>query len=385
MTFLQLALICLVALLGPVLSMTRRAPVPIVVAQLLVGVVLGASGLQVLDASDPTFSFLGEIGFALVMMVAGSHVPLRDPALRRGLRTGVGRAVLIGMASIPIGVGVAAWFGTGHAALYAVLFTSSSASLIMPVLEGMPLDRPAIVEMLPQVAIADAASIILLPLVIDSANAPRAAVGTLVVLLASVVVFLGLRWSERRGYRQRLHRISQERLLAVELRTSLVLLFLLAALCTAFHVSIMLAGFGLGLVLAALGEPRRLSHQLFALTEGLFAPVFFVWLGASLTLRDLAAHPSAITLGVALGVGGLAAHAVPALVTRQPWPVGLLTAAQLGVPIAAASLGHQLGVLAPGEDTALLLGCLVTIGATAVLSGRLRRIAQAPPLLRSSP
>ena len=57
---------------------------------------LGVTGFGVLDASDPTFTFLGQAGFVLVMFVAGTHVPVRDPRLRPALRTGLVRAVVVG-------------------------------------------------------------------------------------------------------------------------------------------------------------------------------------------------------------------------------------------------------------------------------------------------
>ena len=113
----------------------------------------------------------------------------------------------------------------------------------------------------------------------------------------------------------------------------------------------MLAGFGMGLALAGVGEPRRLAKQLFALTEGFFAPLFFVWLGASLDLRTVAAHPSLALLGVCLGAAAAAVHGLMAL-TRQPLSVAIATCAQLGVPVAAATLGRAQGILAPGEDAA---------------------------------
>ncbi|WP_288756764.1 cation:proton antiporter, partial [uncultured Dermacoccus sp.] len=141
------------------------------------------------------------------------------------------------------------------------------------------------------------------------------------------------------------------------------------------HVSIMLAGFCVGLAVAGVGEPKRVAKQLFALTDGLFAPIFFVWLGASLNLRDLAAHPDAVALGLVLGLSALVVHGVMA-VTKQPWPVAVTTAAQMGVPVAAATTGTRLGVLRPGEDTAMLIGALVTIVATAALSGPLAKVAQ---------
>ena len=71
----------------------------------------GATGFGVLDASDPTFSFLGSCGFVLVMFVAGTHVPVRDPRLRTALRTGVTRAVLVGLVAVALGYGVAQLVG----------------------------------------------------------------------------------------------------------------------------------------------------------------------------------------------------------------------------------------------------------------------------------
>lgn len=375
MNFAQLALICLVAIIGPALSLPRGVHLPVVVGELAVGLALGLTGAHVLTPSDPTFSFLGDIGFALVMFVAGSHVPIRDKALRSGAPLGVARAVAVGVLSVPLGMLVAHLFGTGHAPLYAVLIASSSASLVMPALAGLPLTAPAMEVMLPQLALADAACIVALPFAIDPAHMGRAAIGAALVICAAAVMFVLLRWIEGRGVRRRVHDVSEDRGLALELRISLALLFGLAALAQWTHVSIMLAGFAFGLVVAAVGEPRRLARQLFALTEGFFAPIFFVWLGATLDLRDLATHPTAIWLGVTLGLVALLAHGAMAL-TKQPLPIALMTAAQLGVPVAAATTGSKLHVLHPGEDTALLLGAIITIGAAAALSGPVSAIAR---------
>ena len=173
-----------------------------------------------------------------------------------------------------------------------------------------------------------------------------------------------------------MHRISQQRKFAVELRISLTILFSLAAVAVGTHVSIMLAGFAFGLVVAAIGEPRRLARQLFALTEGFLGPLFFVWLGASLNVRELAAQPSLVLLGLLLGLGALFAHAAMR-VTGQPLAIGSLACAQLGVPVAAATLATQLHLLGPGEAPALILGALITVVVTVVAAGVAARGAAA--------
>ena len=255
-------------------------------------------------------------------------------------------------------------------------FASSSAALVLPVLQGTPARGRTMVQLLPQVAVADAACIVALPLAIDPQHAGRAVLGSAAVIACAVVLWVFLRWFVGSGRERRVREVSHERNLAVELRASLAILFALSAVAVAAHVSVMLAGFAGGIAVAATGEPRRVAKQLFAVTEGFFAPIFYVWLGASLDLRELQSHPASVVLGVALGAVALLVHGLMVL-TGQPWPAALVTAAQLGVPVAAATLGTTLRLLGPGEAPALLLGALVTIAATAVLSGRLRSLV--PP------
>ena len=360
MTFATLAVILAAGILGPVLAWSRHWQVPVVIGELIAGVLLGRTGIGYLHAANPGFVLLANLGFALVMFVAGSHVPMRNPALRPALWTGLLRAAVVGVAAAVLGVALAAWFGTGHGAMYAVLMASSSAALILPVVDSLRLGTEPVLEMLPQVAIADTVCIVALPLAIDPARAVRAAFGAVAVLAAAGLIFVVLREFERRGVRRQVHVVSEKRKFALELRINLVILCVLAALAIQMHVSIMLAGFAFGLGVAAIGEPRRLARQLFALTEGFLGPVFFVWLGASLDLRALSTHPSLIGLGLLLGFGAALAHLVPRGL-GQPASLGLLAAAQLGVPVAAAAVGTQTGTLVPGEASAMILGALVTI------------------------
>jgi Kef-type K+ transport system membrane component KefB len=313
------------------------------------------------------------------MFVVGTHVPVRDTTLRAGIPKAVLRAVFVGVVAAVFGVLLAHVFGTGHAALYAVLMASSSAAVALPIFDGLKLDGPQVLSVKAQIAIADAASIVLLPLVIDPSRATRAALGALAIAACAAVLFVVLRQSERRGTRKRLRAYSKKHQLALELRFSLLMLFTLAAVATSTHVSIMLAGFALGLVVNGIGEPRRLARQLLGISEGFFGPLFFVWLGASLQVRELGERPEFIGLGVGLGFGAVLAHCA-GRAFGQPLTLGAMAAAQLGVPVAAATLGTELKLLAPGEPSALILGALLTIAVTSIagaIYGK-RQPAEAP-------
>jgi Kef-type K+ transport system membrane component KefB len=378
--FGTLALLVVVGLAGPLLNAVPRLRVPVVVGELVVGIILGRSGFGVIDDTNPTLRLLADVGFALVMFVVGTHVPVHDRALRSAIPWALARAVLVGAIATGIGFAIATVFDTGHALLYAVLIASSSAAVALPVIDGLGLKGPAVLSVTTQIAVADTACIVLLPLVIDPSRAPRAAVGACAVAACAGVAFVVLWAAERSGWRKRLHNYSEDHRWALELRISLAILFGLAALAVYTHVSIMLAGFALGLVIASIGPPRRLARQLFGITEGFFGPLFFVWLGASLQVRDLGTNPRLILLGVALGAGAIAAHAVGA-VLKQPLTLAILSAAQLGVPVAAATIGTQSHLLRAGEPAALMLGALLTIAATSiagVLATRTKSLAAEP-------
>jgi Kef-type K+ transport system membrane component KefB len=372
--FQTLALLTAVGFAGPLLAAIPRLRIPVTIGELIAGLVIGRTGFNLVDDANPTFQLFANIGFALVMFVVGSHVPVRDPKLPSALPLALARAVLAGAVGAAFGFGLATVLGTGHGALYGVLMASSSAAMTLPMIDSLRLQGPQVLSLTAQIAIANTAGIVLLPLVIDFSDAPKAALGGLAVTGCSVVLFVLMRAADRRGWRQRMHDYSHKQQFALELRTNLLILFGLAALAISTDVSIMLAGFAMGLVIASVGEPRRLARQLFGITEGFFGPLFYVWLGASLQVRELGSHPKFILLGVSLGLGGVLAHCAGRLL-GQPLSFAVMSCTQLGVSVAAATIGTQKHLLAPGEASALMFGALLTIACTSI-AGTLAARAQ---------
>ncbi|MEV6607022.1 cation:proton antiporter [Kutzneria sp. NPDC051319] len=366
-----LTLVLLAGLAGPLLATPTRWRLPIVVGEILLGVLIGRTGVGWVHPEDPVLTFLASLGFALVMLIAGSHVPLRNPAMRAGLRRGALLAGLVGVLAVPAGLGIAALVGTGHGLVYAVLLASSSAALVMPVLDEHEPSTPAALATIVHVAIADTVCIIVLPLAEEPARAGPAALGVLAVIAAGALWYVGMRRLGVLGVRSRLHRLSKARDFGLELRIELIGLFGLAGLAQLLGVSVMLAGFVSGLALAAQGEPRRLARQLFAVADGFLGPVFFVWLGASLDLRELGDRPLMLALAGLLVLGTVAVHAAARL-AGQPLPLAVLAGAQLGVPVSAVTIGTDQHLLAPGEAGAILAAALISVGVTALAAFRLR-------------
>jgi Kef-type K+ transport system membrane component KefB len=172
---------------------------------------------------------------------------------------------------------------------------------------------------------------------------------------------------------------SKRRGWALDLRLALAVLFGLAWIAQQSGTSVLLGGFAMGLVVAAIGGPKRLSTQVRGVAEGFFVPLFFVVLGARLDVSALVEQPDLLLVTAALIVLNLVIHAVAALATRQPPSAGLIATAQLGVPAAVVQIGLQQHVITPALGAAVTLAALATLALCALGTDLLARRTQPLP------
>ncbi len=375
MTFGVLTLIAGCGLAGPLLSSATRLALPVVVGEIIAGMVIGRTGFAWLDLADPTLIFLSAVGFAMLMFVVGTRLPLRDARLRQVL----GRAVAATVLSFAVAAGVGwliAWAsGIDHPAIFLLLLAASSAAIVMPVLQERGLTSGPMLEVTAWVALVDVATIIAVPLALTPGRAVRIVAGGAVVIAAAIAIHLVVQAARDNAAVAAVRRSSRERRWAFDLRLSLFALFGLAALAERFGTSILVAGFAAGLVVAWAGEPERLSGQLLGIAEGFFVPLFFVTLGAQLNFRSLGSSHRDAALAAGLAGSIIACHLLVAVVMRMPWPSGLLASAQLGLPAAVVSLGLAGHLISAGQAAAIVLAALISLGACSLGAALLARRA----------
>jgi Kef-type K+ transport system membrane component KefB len=378
MSFGVLALLVFAGLAGPALAASRRVLLPVVVGEIAAGVVIGRTGFSWIDPAEPTTKFLGQIGFAMLMFEAGMRVPLRHPGLAGGLRRGAVAAALVALLSPPAGFAVSWVTGEHDTAIYALLVASGSAAVLLPALEEHRLlsDSRAL-TLMAQVALADVGAVVALPLVLQPSRAGSAALGGLAVAVAALGVFGVARLLDGRGWVVELRKQSKHRAWALDLRLSLLVLFTLAWIAVRSGTSTLVAGFAVGLVVAAIGGPKRLSRQVTGLGAAFFVPLFFVVLGAQLDLRALWRQPSNLALLGALLAANLLLHLVAARITGQPVAAGLAATAQMGIPAAAVALGLDRHSITGGQAAAIIGAALLTLCFVSVGVARLTPAATA--------
>lgn len=366
--FESLLVIILAGLIGPLVAAGPRPILPAVVGELAAGVILGRTGMGVIDPTTPTNGFLYALGFAMLMLAAGSHVRLEGDAAS-GLRSAVIAFVVVVVAAVPLGLGIGVVLApSAPPALFAILLAGSSAAVAFPILEERALLGPSIGFLLVWIPIADAVTVLVMPLtLIGDAGIPEALAGDAAIVGLTAFALLIGQQIERVPYALTMRDRSRSRGWALQLRLTLLILIALTYVAAQTGGSTLLAGFGAGLVLSRLRTPERLELQLSGLAEGFFVPAFFVLLGAQLDFMALAGDTRAILLAIAMAAAALAIHVGAALLAAPSprVPFGLAASAQLGLPAAAASLGLATGHLSPAIAAGLVAaGCITVLPAS---------------------
>jgi Kef-type K+ transport system membrane component KefB len=366
--FAELTVLVLAGLAGPLLALGRRGLVPVVLGELAAGIVLGHTGFRALDPASQPLPAFRAIGFAMLMLTAGTHVDLASPAIRRGFVRGFAAFLAVALLAIPLGLLIDRGIGVGHPALLIVLIAGSSAAIAFPIIEERGLQGDDIAFLIAWVAIADSVTVVAMPLTLaGNSNVGAALGGDAAIIAAGILVLVLVLRARRAGIMRQARDESLKRGWALQLRVSVLLLVALSAIAERTGASTLVAGFLAGMVIIRLREPGRLALQLTGLANGFFVPIFFVLLGAELDLRALFNSPSRILLAVLLAVAAVVSHAVGGRVVGGPRSLaaGLAASAQLGMPAAAASLGLSSGALTPAEAAALVAaGCLTLAPAT---------------------
>jgi Kef-type K+ transport system membrane component KefB len=373
-----IALIFAAALLGPALSVITRGRIPSVVGQLLAGVIVGKTGLRIVDPNKSDLSLLYDLGFATLMFLVGMGVPLHDRRLRGALRSGLGAAAVTAPAALAAGLAARALSG-GPLLVYAVVIASSSAAVALPVIQESGLSGPAVLSAIAWITLADILATIAVPLVITPRHAAHAALGALIVAALVAAVFLLAERLRHLEFVQRIRKEGKRRQWAIDLRVAVLVLVTLSFVAQKVGASLLVAGFGTGLVVSAIGGPKRLSQEVLGLGEGFLVPLFFILLGAKVDLRALGSSDKAVLLFGVLVLGTLAVHVLVSAVIRAPAAVGLLASAQMGVPAAVIALGLPAHTIDQGQASAIFCAALCSIAILSVGAALLRRAQGAVP------
>jgi Kef-type K+ transport system membrane component KefB len=364
---LSLVFIYLAAKVGGELA--QRARQPAVLGELLGGVVIGASGLRLIDPHAEVLHLLAELGVLVLLFEVGLETKLSD--LRAAGLQAVAVALIGMIVPFILGFGLATAFGqpTLTSVLIGEALTATSIGIAARVLADQHALATAVGALILGAAVIDdVLGVSLLGIISHIAELGEVSPTAIALTIASSLGFVGVTLAVGRWFTRRLMwGVSFLRSRGVLLVTFTTFAFALAYLAEALGSATLLGAFAAGLMLEETERKHELETHIHPVSD-LLAPIFFVTVGAGLDLSLLNPFdPNALpTLGFTLAliavavVGKLAAGlgAWRGEASRLAVGVGMLARGEVGLIF--AGVGESAGFLTPSLYAALVATIAVT-------------------------
>lgn len=381
----SILVVAVVAALAPLLAdLGTRLRVPIVVAEIALGIVVGPEVLG-LASSDAFIEALAAFGLAFLFFLAGQEIEferIRGLPVTRGivgwvLSLGLGLAIatglwLLDLIDAPILVGLA--------------LTTTALGTLMPILRdsgildqrfgGFVVGAGAAGEFGPVVIV----SIIL---AVEAGEPWRTA---LLFVFAAVVVgatMLALYARPVRVVRLVQSTMGTSGQLAV--RLSVLLVVALVVLASEFGLDVILGAFAAGIIVGIVirgTDSREFEAKLDAVGFGFLIPVFFISTGMDYDIDALLSSPSALALLPGFALLFLVVRGLPAMLLyrgelprTERVPLALLSAAALPLVVAITEIGKQTGVMGSDEAASLVGAAMLSVLVYPLVALALRRRA----------
>jgi len=378
----SLLLITTLAALVPLLATRlQRLRVPIVVGEIIVGIIIGKSGFHLVAADSEIIQFLAWFGFIFLMFLSGLELDFGalSPASegesefwKRPLVLAVSSFAITLTLGMLIGLGMQRLGVTDAPVLMGLILSTTSLGVVMPILKEKKLVTSGYGQtILVAALLADFITLFLLS--IDVALIVKGItldVLLIFVLLLAVAIFLRVgRFLLSIPWLGQLLKEMGETTAQIRVRGSFALMVALAALASVLGVEVILGAFLAGAIVSILSDRSNpvLREKLDAIGFGFFIPIFFIMVGVNLDLKSLLASPENLLLLPELLLAAYVIKFGASLVFkavfgwRETLAAGALLSARLSLIIAASAIALDLNLISEAVNTAIILVAIISV------------------------
>lgn len=379
MEFLSLVIVVLAAFLTPIIVNRLNINfLPVVVAEILMGIVIGNSFLNIVER-DSILNILSTLGFIFLMFLSGLEIDFKafkkDKRARQGqnddessipghLNLALTVFAFIMIISILLAY-VFKWLGLVDDVLLMVIIISTiSLGVVVPTLKEMNIMRTTIGQFILLVAVlADLVTMILLT-VYGAINGQG---GSTIWLIGILVVFtaisyiLGVQF-KRMSFLQKL----MDGTTQIGIRAVFALIILLVALAEGVGAENILGAFLAGVVVSLLNPDEEMDEKLDSFGYGFFIPIFFIMVGVDLNIPSLIKEPKLLIIIPILIVAFIISKLIPVMFIRRWFDMkttiasAFLLTSTLSLVIAAAKISERLNAISAETSGILILSAVIT-------------------------
>jgi len=377
--FLPLLLVVLLAFLVP-LFLARFRRIPVVVGEILAGILIGPSVLGWVHVEDATLELLAEIGFAFLMFLSGLEIDfsILFAASKPGQDKKKSPILMAGLSfllTIIFAAGIGFWLtGAGFVKdpwMMSLILSTTSLGIVVPVLKEKKMSGTGLGQtILLSALLADFLTMFLITVYIAVRSTGLSLNILLIGLLFVPVVFL-YQLGQKHLRRPIVRRLMEELADAtsqIKVRGAFALMIAFVVLAELIGAELILGAFLGGVLASLISEPNdeKIRSKLDAIGFGFFVPLFFVYVGVRFDLQAFLTNPDAWVLLPILLFAAFAIKIVSALVFRfayswkETLSSGMLLSARLSLIIAASAIGVRFGAITESTNAAIILIAALT-------------------------
>ncbi|NMD71505.1 sodium:proton antiporter [Bacillus sp. DNRA2] len=376
---MSLFIVIIVAFLTPIMQHRLKLTIiPVVVAEILMGLIIGKSGLNLVH-EDVWLETLSTLGFIFLMFLSGLEIDFTAFSRKKSSKTNIlpsGKAepnsFIVAMV-IFMGIFIASFVLSylfvladliENAFLMTLIISTISLGVVVPTLKEGHLMKTVIGQIILLVAvIADLVTMILLAVFASLYDEGGGNTWLLLVLFAVGVLlfFIGKRFKNR-AFLEVLSKGTTQ----IGTRAVFALIIFLVALSESVGAENILGAFLAGVLVSLLSPNQELIHKLDSFGYGFLIPIFFVMVGVKLDIGSLLSDPKLLLLVPLLLIALLISKLLPVYMLKKWYDrktvvaSGFLLTSTLSLVIAAATIGERLGAITTEMSGTLIFVAVIT-------------------------
>jgi Kef-type K+ transport system membrane component KefB len=387
--FLQLGVILAVILFAAKIGgyLSTRFGQPSVLGELLVGVILGPSLLDIIHLPfvtdshllEETVLHLGELGVLLLMFLAGLELHLSD--LAKNTRVSAFSGILGVLAPVGLGWVLGSIYGldTPHSVFLGLTLGATSVSISAQTLIELKVLRSRVGLGLLGAAVFDDILVILLLSTFLGLSSGAGGATAVLLVIVRMLAFLLLSIGFGFWLLPRLSRLVAGLPISMGIVTFAIVIMLVFGIASELlgGMAAITGAFIAGLMFSRTPERRNIEDGAHALSYAFFVPIFFVTIGLSVNVRELQVDALWFMLIISIiGIlGKIIGSGVGARLGNFSWReslqlgIGMVSRGEVGLIV--ASVGLAQGMLSSDLFSAVVGMVLITTLVT-------------PPMLRAA-
>ncbi|MDP7282620.1 MAG: cation:proton antiporter [Candidatus Undinarchaeales archaeon] len=348
------------------------------VGEIIVGMILGPGLLGIFTPTE-FFHHFADIGIVLLMFLMGLEFDMKafERFLKGGIMTGLFGAFVPFFAGIILGSSVFGWSAT-TSFVFGTIMMATSVSVAMTVLEEVKKLRSESTYTIVDAAIVDdvlGVGMLTIVLGLISKSTPSAftfgLLGLEMIAFFAFVLLLGPRISD---LVLKFGKYLDLRVKEGHLSTILIILFATTFIAHYIGLSIIIGAFLAGTIFKK-AHIKKIQHEVYSMTYGLFIPIFFVFVGSFLNPAVLIEYWYFIFLIVLVAmiskfIGSFFGAILSGLTKKSSIAVGLGMMGKCEVSLVIAVLAHNLGVFPENVYTVVVTSVVLIMILTPIIFGQ---------------